>query len=134
MVKCDYCGKEVALPFKCPYCGGKFCIEHHLPENHECPGLQALKQRLREQGTMFTLPYNSREIPVNVRTTRKRSLIDRIFGRRPRRRRYYGQSYYYDSSHRYTPRYDYTRGILITALYFIGLLSLILLLSMMRLP
>ena len=36
MVKCDYCGKEVDLPFTCPYCGGHFCAEHRLPENHEC--------------------------------------------------------------------------------------------------
>ncbi|RLE88342.1 MAG: hypothetical protein DRJ49_05140 [Thermoprotei archaeon] len=39
MVKCEYCGKEVVLPFKCSYCGGKFCIDHHLPEKHECPAL-----------------------------------------------------------------------------------------------
>ena len=39
MVKCDYCGVEVALPFKCRYCGGNFCARHHLPENHDCPGL-----------------------------------------------------------------------------------------------
>ncbi len=39
MARCDYCGKEVVLPFRCKYCGGKFCAEHHLPENHECPGL-----------------------------------------------------------------------------------------------
>lgn len=38
--KCDYCGKEVYLPFRCPYCGGKFCEEHRLPENHNCPSLK----------------------------------------------------------------------------------------------
>ena len=36
MAKCEYCGKEVLLPFKCPYCGGLFCAEHRLPEKHEC--------------------------------------------------------------------------------------------------
>ena len=36
MPKCEYCGKEVMLPFKCPYCGGLFCAEHRLPEKHEC--------------------------------------------------------------------------------------------------
>ena len=36
MPKCEYCGKEVLLPFKCPYCGGLFCAEHRLPEKHEC--------------------------------------------------------------------------------------------------
>ncbi|OYT52630.1 MAG: hypothetical protein B6U76_09595, partial [Desulfurococcales archaeon ex4484_217_2] len=31
MPKCDYCGAEVYLPYKCKYCGGIFCAEHHLP-------------------------------------------------------------------------------------------------------
>jgi len=39
MAKCEYCGKEVDLPFKCPFCGHYFCIEHRLPENHDCPNL-----------------------------------------------------------------------------------------------
>lgn len=38
--KCDFCGKEVYLPFVCKYCGGKFCVEHRLPENHNCPSLK----------------------------------------------------------------------------------------------
>lgn len=36
MVKCDFCGKEDYLPFKCRYCNGYFCAEHRLPENHNC--------------------------------------------------------------------------------------------------
>lgn len=41
MVKCEFCGKEDYLPFKCRYCGGYFCIEHRLPENHNCsPAIQ----------------------------------------------------------------------------------------------
>jgi hypothetical protein len=36
MAKCEYCGKEVLYPFECSFCGGKFCIEHRLPENHDC--------------------------------------------------------------------------------------------------
>jgi Zn-dependent protease len=35
--KCQYCGKEVVLPFKCAYCGDFFCAEHRLPESHACP-------------------------------------------------------------------------------------------------
>jgi len=34
---CQKCGKETFLPFKCQYCGGYFCSEHRLPENHNCP-------------------------------------------------------------------------------------------------
>jgi len=43
MAKCDYCGKEVYLPFVCKYCGGTFCEEHRLPENHNCIGLKKAK-------------------------------------------------------------------------------------------
>ncbi|MGB9676534.1 MAG: AN1-type zinc finger domain-containing protein [Candidatus Bathyarchaeales archaeon] len=39
-MQCERCGKEVFLPFKCPYCGGYFCAEHRLPENHECPQME----------------------------------------------------------------------------------------------
>jgi Zn-dependent protease len=35
--KCEYCGKDVVLPFKCTYCGGSFCAEHRIPESHACP-------------------------------------------------------------------------------------------------
>ena len=39
VAKCEYCGKEVLLPFRCKFCGGYFCEEHRLPENHNCPNL-----------------------------------------------------------------------------------------------
>ncbi len=35
-MKCEVCGRGVWLPFKCNYCGGSFCCEHRLPENHGC--------------------------------------------------------------------------------------------------
>lgn len=35
-MECQYCKKDVVLPFKCSYCGGYFCSEHRLPENHAC--------------------------------------------------------------------------------------------------
>lgn len=36
MNTCDICGKKEYLPFHCKYCGGTFCIEHRLPEEHKC--------------------------------------------------------------------------------------------------
>lgn len=36
MAKCEYCGAEVELPFKCNYCGKYFCEAHRLLENHHC--------------------------------------------------------------------------------------------------
>jgi len=125
MAICDYCGREVALPFKCPYCGGKFCIEHHLPENHECPGLKVFKERLREQGVMFTMPYYSREIPVTTSRPRK-SFLRRFLDRRPRRKHYY---YGYQTT---LSIQDKIRGIVITSLYFMLLLSSIYLLMLLR--
>jgi Zn-dependent protease len=35
--KCQYCGDDVVLPFRCSYCGGFFCAEHRIPERHGCP-------------------------------------------------------------------------------------------------
>ena len=48
IVKCSYCGKEIYLPFKCPYCGQYFCAEHRLPENHACPEIWRAKAPKRE--------------------------------------------------------------------------------------
>ncbi len=36
-MNCQKCGQETLLPFQCPYCGGQFCSQHRLPENHQCP-------------------------------------------------------------------------------------------------
>jgi len=39
MAKCDVCGTGVDLPYDCRRCGGTYCSEHRLPENHGCAGL-----------------------------------------------------------------------------------------------
>ena len=39
MSTCDECGKQENMPYHCRHCGGTFCAEHRLPENHACPGL-----------------------------------------------------------------------------------------------
>lgn len=43
--KCDICGEEELLPFKCRYCGGTFCGNHRLPEKHDCPGLHVINKK-----------------------------------------------------------------------------------------
>lgn len=40
MAKCDQCGKHENMPYNCRHCGGTYCSEHRLPENHACPGLE----------------------------------------------------------------------------------------------
>lgn len=38
MAECEICG-EVTFTNACNQCDGKFCEQHMLPENHNCPGL-----------------------------------------------------------------------------------------------
>jgi len=40
MGKCDFCGNDEAMPYRCKYCGGFFCSAHRLPENHNCMGMK----------------------------------------------------------------------------------------------
>lgn len=35
-MRCDLCGIEEMIPFKCRYCEGTFCSAHRLPPNHDC--------------------------------------------------------------------------------------------------
>ena len=39
MATCDACGKTENMPYQCRHCGGTYCGDHRLPENHSCPGL-----------------------------------------------------------------------------------------------
>lgn len=39
MATCDECGTHVDMPYNCRRCGGAYCGEHRLPENHDCAGL-----------------------------------------------------------------------------------------------
>ncbi|WP_255197300.1 rhomboid family intramembrane serine protease [Halorarius litoreus] len=41
MAKCDVCGKHIDLPYNCRGCGGTYCGDHRLPENHSCAGLDS---------------------------------------------------------------------------------------------
>jgi len=47
-LKCQKCAKEIFLPFRCPYCGGYFCSEHRLPENHDCPQMELARAPRKE--------------------------------------------------------------------------------------
>ena len=39
MATCDRCGEQEPMPYRCRLCGGTYCSNHRLPENHNCPGL-----------------------------------------------------------------------------------------------
>jgi len=53
MAKCDFCEKEVTMPYTCGYCNGSFCPEHRLPENHDCEGLDELDKESKEKGEIY---------------------------------------------------------------------------------
>lgn len=42
MTRCTVCGTN-AFAYSCNHCGGKFCSDHRLPENHNCSGLRSSK-------------------------------------------------------------------------------------------
>jgi Zn-dependent protease len=44
-LKCQTCAAEVDMPFICSFCGGAFCPEHRLPENHQCPEYWLVRAR-----------------------------------------------------------------------------------------
>jgi len=49
-MRCDLCGIEEMIPFKCRYCKGPFCSAHRLPPNHDCVFLKDfLKQPARDR-------------------------------------------------------------------------------------
>jgi len=57
--RCNYCGTEVFLPFKCHLCGGLYCAEHRLPESHSCSELWKAKRPRKE-----TVYQREGEIPI----------------------------------------------------------------------
>jgi Zn-dependent protease len=57
-MKCQACNTETFLPFRCPFCGGQFCGDHHLPENHKCPAINNARQQTQER-VMNQQSYNS---------------------------------------------------------------------------
>ena len=54
------------MPFQCPYCGGQFCSQHRLPENHQCPKIGlAHAQKQETVADAFAPKQNSYEFSVS---------------------------------------------------------------------
>jgi Zn-dependent protease len=64
-MNCDKCQKEVFLPFRCQFCGGYFCSDHRLPENHECPQIELARLPRNEQPQMATPRQGGYEYTVS---------------------------------------------------------------------
>ncbi len=59
MTKCEFCGKEVDIPFNCNYCNRSFCADHRLPEAHSCTNLIFAKPPSKPQTNRIDLTYNA---------------------------------------------------------------------------
>lgn len=46
-MKCEICGKDEVLPYRCSYCGGIFCSDHRLPEKHRCKELYNIPVKVK---------------------------------------------------------------------------------------
>lgn len=64
-MKCEKCQKEEILPFRCPYCGGYFCSEHRLPENHDCPKIELARAPKMETPKMIIQKQKPYEYTVS---------------------------------------------------------------------
>jgi Zn-dependent protease len=64
-MKCQVCIQETLLPFRCPYCGGQFCSEHRLPENHACSRIGFARAQKQKQ-VITTQSYNSYQYTYNL--------------------------------------------------------------------
>jgi hypothetical protein len=77
MGHCDLCGAEQQFPFECSYCGGTFCSEHRLPENHLCPvarnGFKRNQSAEEPQGQSRSVFWEELQFRKPVNVPRKRS-------------------------------------------------------------
>ena len=58
-LKCESCGVEVDLPFRCNYCEHYYCPEHRLPENHDCSETWRVKAVRSARVTVAPLQLSS---------------------------------------------------------------------------
>ena len=66
-MKCQYCGRDEALPFKCQYCQGFFCAEHRLPESHACP--EGWRAKTVHEEPIQTQPTPENKAPYEYKVT-----------------------------------------------------------------
>ena len=73
MTTCDVCGKQTNMPYHCDHCGGTFCAEHRLPENHDCPGLDDWN----DPGGVFDSGFDD-SVSTGSQQSSSKSLLERI--------------------------------------------------------
>jgi len=59
---CNYCLESTPLPYRCLRCGGWYCQDHRLPEDHNCPGSGEAKAVVREVVKMREKEKEKKEV------------------------------------------------------------------------
>jgi len=57
-MQCECCLAEETLPFNCAYCRKYFCVDHRLPENHQCSELWRAKRPAESPPPRKPLQYS----------------------------------------------------------------------------
>jgi len=70
-LKCDKCGLEVDLPFRCNYCEHFYCPAHRLPENHECSESWRVKAVRSARSAMRPSQFQETSVILAPRTKRQ---------------------------------------------------------------
>jgi len=82
MAECDVCGEKV-MGFSCSYCGGTFCSDHRLPENHDCENLEDEVEKQKEKNVQWFEEKNLKEETTDkkrpVQKRRKPTIVEDIF-------------------------------------------------------
>jgi Zn-dependent protease len=69
MAKCQLCGEELTLPFRCAYCGLEFCAKHRLPETHGCQMVTLARPPPRVELLRFPTPAPQQKSSLRMRTS-----------------------------------------------------------------
>ncbi len=78
MAECSECGEQVSMPFRCKFCGEKFCSEHRLPENHECEKMGEYFEQREDNKIMYDVMREEaeyRKSGKNVGKGKKKSVF-----------------------------------------------------------
>jgi len=71
-LKCEKCGLDLELPFKCNYCEHYYCPEHRLPESHDCS--ETWRVKALRSARVVMAPELSRHTRSGLLSPRSRSI------------------------------------------------------------
>lgn len=71
-LKCEKCGLDLELPFKCNYCEHYYCPEHRLPESHDCS--ETWRVKALRSARVVMAPELSRHTGSGLLSPRSRSI------------------------------------------------------------